>query len=100
MSTITPKKPSKRSPPAHFDHRDRLILALYAQLKAERETREAPRGSEASFGSEADIIGKFRKLSSGVLTDDQQDKLVEAVLSMESLASSNRLMELLSPSQR
>ena len=41
MSTITPKKPSKRSPPAHFDHRDRLILALYAQLKAERETREA-----------------------------------------------------------
>jgi len=41
MSTITPKKPSKRSPPAHFDYRDRLILALYAQLKAERETREA-----------------------------------------------------------
>ncbi|TCU29085.1 hypothetical protein EV130_102265 [Rhizobium azibense] len=23
-----------------FDHRDRLIVALYAQLKAERETRE------------------------------------------------------------
>jgi hypothetical protein len=27
--------------PNGFDVRDRLILALYAQLKAERETREA-----------------------------------------------------------
>ncbi|URK87058.1 hypothetical protein LP421_24855 [Rhizobium sp. RCAM05350] len=41
MSTITSKKPSKRPSRPHFDHRDRLILALYAQLRAERETREA-----------------------------------------------------------
>lgn len=41
MSTISPKKPSKRPSGPHFDHRDRLILALYAQLRAERETREA-----------------------------------------------------------
>ncbi|WP_112944346.1 MULTISPECIES: hypothetical protein [unclassified Rhizobium] len=31
------KTEQKRS---HFDARDRLIIALYAQLKAERETRE------------------------------------------------------------
>lgn len=65
----------------------------------ERETREAPRGSEASFGSEADIVGKFRKLSCDVLTDDQQDRLVDAVLGMESLASSDQLMALLSTSR-
>ncbi|MDW5314866.1 hypothetical protein [Rhizobium sp. PL01] len=41
MSTITPKKSPKRPSRRHFDHRDRLILALYAQLRAERETREA-----------------------------------------------------------
>ena len=41
MSTITPKKPAKPAARPHFDHRDRLILALYAQLRAERETREA-----------------------------------------------------------
>ena len=41
MSTITPKKSSQRPSRPHFDHRDRLILALYAQLRAERETREA-----------------------------------------------------------
>lgn len=41
MSTITPKTSSKRSSRPKFDHRDRLILALYAQLRAERETRQA-----------------------------------------------------------
>ena len=41
MRTLTPKKPSRRPAGPHFDHRDRLILALYAQLRAERETREA-----------------------------------------------------------
>lgn len=41
MSTITPKPSSKHRSGPHFDHRDRLILALYAQLRAERETREA-----------------------------------------------------------
>ncbi|WP_426229645.1 hypothetical protein [Pararhizobium sp. DWP3-4] len=41
MSTTTPKKSSKPLSRPHLDHRDRLILALYAQLKAERETREA-----------------------------------------------------------
>lgn len=40
-SSIAPKKSSKRPARPHFDHRDRLILALYAQLRAERETREA-----------------------------------------------------------
>ena len=41
MSIIAPKKPPKRPAGQPLDHRDRLILALYAQLRAERETREA-----------------------------------------------------------
>jgi hypothetical protein len=35
-----PQRPRKSSEKS-YDVRDRLILALYAQLKAERETREA-----------------------------------------------------------
>lgn len=41
MGKITSEKQSKTSRGSHVDHRDRLILALYAQLRAERETREA-----------------------------------------------------------
>lgn len=41
MSTITPKPSLRHRPRPQFDSRDRLILALYAQLRAERETREA-----------------------------------------------------------
>lgn len=41
MSTQTIRHRERRAPPHHFDQRDRLILALYAQLKAERETRAA-----------------------------------------------------------
>ncbi len=57
------------------------------------ETREAPRGSEASFASEADIVEKFRKLASKRLTDAQQDALIEAVLRMETLKSAHTLVE-------
>ncbi|CAN7444690.1 MULTISPECIES: hypothetical protein [Ensifer] len=41
MTTQTTRHRDRRSTPQHFDQRDRLILALYAQLKAERETRAA-----------------------------------------------------------
>lgn len=41
MTIIPPKNKAKPTPDRAFDRRDRLILALYAQLKAERQTREA-----------------------------------------------------------
>lgn len=37
--SLKPTRPS--APDSTFDRRDRLILALVAQLRAERETREA-----------------------------------------------------------
>lgn len=41
MTIIPPKNKAKSTPERAFDRRDRLILALYAQLKSERQTREA-----------------------------------------------------------
>ena len=40
----------------------------------ERETREAPRGSEQSFASADDIVAKFRKLTRAVIADKQQTR--------------------------
>jgi len=57
------------------------------------ETREAPRGSEKSFATAADIVEKFRKLAAKRLTTPQQDALVEAVLGMEKLDSAHTLVE-------
>ena len=61
----------------------------------ERETREAPRGSEQSFASAEDIVTKFRKLTRGVMANKQQHALAEAVLEVESLPDSKRIAELL-----
>ena len=61
----------------------------------ERETREAPRGSEQSFASTDDIIVKFRKLTRGVMASEQQDALIEAVLGLEDLNDSRELIGLL-----
>jgi len=59
----------------------------------ERESREAPRGSEHAFAEAADIVGKFRKLSRGVMPKAQQDALIDAVLGLDKLADSRTLIE-------
>src|SRR5580692_8857426 len=61
----------------------------------ESETREAQRGSEQSFASEADIVGKFRKLTRGVMSAMQQDALADAVLGLDKLPESRTLIRLL-----
>jgi aconitate decarboxylase len=61
----------------------------------ERETCEAPRGSEKSFASEADITSKFGKLARNVMPDSQRDALAEAILGMEKLGSAQQLIKLL-----
>ena len=68
---------------------------IFATARSRRETREAPRGSEQSFASADDIVDKFRKLTRGVMADKQQDALIEAVLTLESLPDSKRLAELM-----
>ena len=59
------------------------------------ETREAPRGSENSFATTADIVDKFRKLSRSVLSSAQQQRLIDAMLGLEQLADARELARLL-----
>ena len=77
-------------------HRHKVRVEVhFRDSTVERETREAPRGSEQSFASADDIVAKFRKLSRGVMTDKQQNALVDAVLGLDNLADSRTLVELL-----
>jgi aconitate decarboxylase len=59
----------------------------------ERETREAPRGSEQSFASAHDIAEKFRKLTKAAMPAKQQDALIDAVLGLDKLPDSRTLIE-------
>jgi aconitate decarboxylase len=59
----------------------------------EREVCEAPRGSEQSFASEADIVEKFRKLTKAAMPGKQQDALIDAVLGLDKLPGSRTLIE-------
>ena len=61
----------------------------------ERESRDAPRGSEQNFASEAQIIDKFRKLTRATLKEQQQNALIEAVLRLEQLPDCRAMIDLL-----
>jgi len=79
---------------ARFRHMVRVDVHL-CDGSVERETREAPRGSEHSFAPAADIVEKFRKLTSAAIPKHQQDALVEATLAVDTLADSRDLIRLL-----
>ncbi len=79
---------------AAFRHKVRVDVRL-RDGSIERETREAPRGSEQSFASAEHIVAKFRKLTRGVMRQERQDALVGAVMGLEELADSRELIELL-----
>lgn len=59
------------------------------------ERCEAPRGSERSFASEADVAAKFKKLAKHTLPDAQADELCDAVLNMEDLQEAGEIARLL-----
>jgi aconitate decarboxylase len=77
-------------------HRHKVRVEIHFRGgSVERETREAPRGSEQSFASAEDIIAKFRKLTRGVMAQKRQDALVEATMKLDKLADSRELIALL-----
>ncbi len=77
-------------------HRHKVRVEVhFGDGAVERETREAPRGSEQSFASADDIVAKFRKLTRSVMAEKQQSALVEAVLGLDNLADSRELVALL-----
>ena len=87
-------RPSPRSaPPARHKVR---VEVHFRDGSVERETREAPRGSEQSFASADDIVGKFRKLTSGDHGAKQQDAPDRRGNGLDELAeSAGQLVELL-----
>jgi len=77
-----------------FRHKVRVEVRL-RDGSVETETREAPRGSEQSFASEADIVAKFRGLTRSALSPAHQAALIEAVLQLDKLTDARRMTELL-----
>jgi aconitate decarboxylase len=75
----------------HMVHAE-VLLKDGTRLSA---TVEAPRGSEQSFASEADVVDKFRKLAAHTLPAAQIDALQEAVLGMEKLDDAGRIVDLM-----
>ena len=56
---------------------------------------EAPRGSEHSFASEADIVRKFKKLATHTLSAAKADAIVNLVLGADKLALADEIAKAL-----
>src|SRR5438105_2770762 len=77
-------------------HRHHVRVEVYFRDgSVERETREAPRGSEQRFADTAQIVEKFRKLTRAVLAQDRQDALIDVVLRLDELPDSRTMIHLL-----
>ena len=76
-------------------HRHQVRVQVhFRDGSVEHETRDAPRGSEQNFASEAQIIDKFRKLTRAAMAERRQNALIEAVLRLEQLPDSRAMIEL------
>ena len=78
-------------------HRHQVRVEVYFRDgSVERETRDAPRGSEQRFADQAQIVQKFRKLTCAVMAQDRQDALIDAVLRLDESPNSRAMIDLLS----
>jgi 2-methylcitrate dehydratase PrpD len=75
---------------SNFRHLVRVEVLLNDGTRME-ETVEAPRGSEHSFASEADIVDKFMKLATHTVSREKADRVVNAVLGAERLARAEEI---------
>ncbi|MBZ7923177.1 hypothetical protein LAC81_15405 [Ensifer adhaerens] len=82
MAQQTTRQRDKRSSPPHFDPRDRLILALYAKLRAERETRAALEDALAHGVLSTDVLQAIIADPVPVVTSDDIAH-IERVLARE-----------------
>jgi aconitate decarboxylase len=60
-----------------------------------KQTVEAPRGSEISFASEAEIVQKFKKLATHIVSDAKADDIVNLVLGAEKLERAEQIAQAL-----
>jgi aconitate decarboxylase len=79
---------------SNYRHMVRVEVHLKNGVKLE-QTVEAPRGSESSFASEADIVQKFKKLATHVVSDAKADNVVNLVLGAEKLARAEQIAQAL-----
>jgi aconitate decarboxylase len=77
-------------------HRHRVRVEIhFRDGSVEHESRDAPRGSEQDFASDARIVDKFRKLTQATLAEQRQNELIEAALRLEQLPDSRTVIALL-----
>ena len=81
---------------SNFRHMVRVEVQL-ADGTILEETVEAPRGSELSFASEADVVAKFRKLAARTLAPRQLDRVAELVLGLDTLPDAGALVAAMVP---
>jgi aconitate decarboxylase len=77
---------------SNYRHMVRIEVDLKNGKHLER-TVEAPRGSEQSFASEADIVEKFKKLATHTVSAAKADTVVNLVLGAEKLKRAEEIAE-------
>jgi aconitate decarboxylase len=77
-----------------YRHMVHVTVDLHDGTRME-ETVEAPRGSENSFASAADVIDKFTKLAVRRIPQAQVDRIVEFVMGAERMPQAAALVNLL-----
>jgi aconitate decarboxylase len=86
--------PSITSRGSNYRHMVRVEVHMKNGVTVE-QTAEAPRGSETSFASEADIVQKFKKLATPIVGDAKTDDIVNLVLDAEKLARAEQIAQAL-----
>jgi 2-methylcitrate dehydratase PrpD len=76
----------------NYRHMVRVEVQLKNGVKL-AQTVEASRGSEESFASEADIVRKFKKLATHVVSAAKADEVVNLVLGAEKLARAEQIAQ-------
>ena len=77
-----------------FRHMVRVEVHLKDGTRMQ-ETVEAPRGSEASFASEADVVAKFLKLAAHAVPTPAAERIVDLVLHLERVEDAGEVVRAL-----
>ena len=86
--------PAITSRGSNFRHMVRVGVDLKNGTTLE-QTVEAPRGSEKRFASQSDVIQKFKKLATHVISDARADNVVNLVLGADKLDDATRISQAL-----
>jgi len=86
--------PNITSRGSNFRHMVHLEVNLKNGTKLAR-TVEAPRGSEKSFASESDVVQKFKKLATHVVSDSRAENVVNLVLGSDKIDGADQIAQAL-----